>query len=556
MDDQNARRVLIVGWDGATFDLITPWAKAGYLPITARLLAEGARRTLNSTIPTLSPPAWTSFFTGKNPGRHGIFDFIRRRAGTYELQSVRNRLPSLGTLFHWAGQGGKRVGVINVPFTYPPEHVNGFMVSGLSAALEWEFTYPFELRDELLAQGYRIDNPIYYQGDNDQAYVEAALAITRKRAEVALHLLKTREWDLGMVVFTNIDQLLSFGWHHMDSTHPRHDPALAYLGNSVLELHQFLDTVLGQMMELAGEDTTVILGSDHGMGPLYKEVFLNNWLREKGYLVMRRAPRAAQGYRRFMRHLGVSREGIWRWLGRARTQRLKGMLPDRFHGLIPTEHPSLAEQIDWAKTKAYSFGNVGQVYVNLVGREPQGTVKPGQEYVDLVTELTCDLYDLTDPETGERLVDVVYRKEDLYDGPYLDAAPDLNIIMKNYSYITQMRRELAHCELVRPSLNMSGFHRREGIFVAAGPSIRPGEYSPGSITDVTPTVLYLMALAIPDDMDGQVMSDIFAPAFRKRFPVQRRAVVNGLTSRVPDIELNGREEEQVLRRLRELGYLD
>ena len=133
MTNGTEERVLIVGWDGATFDLITPWVQQGRLPHTARLIAEGAQRQLLSTIPTLSPPAWTSLITGKNPGRHGTFDFVRRQPGAYDLQTVRNDLPSLGTVFHWVSQAGKKVGVLNVPFTYPPEPVNGFMVSGLGA---------------------------------------------------------------------------------------------------------------------------------------------------------------------------------------------------------------------------------------------------------------------------------------------------------------------------------------------------------------------------------------------------------------------------------------
>lgn len=552
MDVRTAQRVLIVGWDAATFDLIKPWMKAGYMPHTKRLLTEGAHRVLNSTIPTLSPVAWTSLITGKNPGRHGTFDFVKRRPGTYELQSVRNHLLSLGTLFHWVNQAGKRVGVINVPFTYPPEPIDGFMVSGMSGALEWEFTYPPELRQELLAQGYLIDNPIPYQDGNDQNYLEAALATTRKRAEVTQRLLQTKEWDLFMVVFMNIDQLLSFLWHHMDPTHPRHDPALAHLSRGILELHQYLDTVLGQMIDLAGEDTTVIVASDHGIGPLYKEVFLNNWLQERGYLIRQEAP-SAQAYRRMMRRLGLSRESIWRRIGRARTQAFKRLLPDRLRRLIPTEHPALADQVEWSRTKAYSFGNIGQIYVNLIGREPDGIVHPGAEYESLLADLTRDLYKFTDPETGEKLVDVVYRKEELYDGPYLESAPDLNLIMKNYSYITQMRREFAHSELIRPSLSMSGFHRREGIFIARGLNIQHGEFLPTFIADVTPTVLYLMGLPIPDDMDGQVMLDICTSAFRERFPIQ--SIASHPTPRPPDSEPNREEEEKLLKRLEDLGYL-
>jgi len=552
MTNGTEERVLIVGWDGATFDLITPWVQQGRLPHTARLIAEGAQRQLLSTIPTLSPPAWTSLITGKNPGRHGTFDFVRRQPGAYDLQTARNDLPSLGTVFHWVSQAGKKVGVLNVPFTYPPEPVNGFMVSGLGAAPQWKFTYPAELRHELLAQGYAIDFPIAYREGNDQAYLEAVLATTRRQADVALQLMRDRAWDLFMVVFTGIDQVLSFLWHHFDPTHPRHDPALAFLGEGVLTLHQLLDTVLGEMMEIAGASATIALVSDHGMGPLYKEVFLNNWLRSRGYLVMREMPRPATGYQRIMRRLGITREGIWRRIGRARTQAIKRRLPASWQRLVPTEHPSLADHVDWERTRAYSFGNVGQIYINLAGREPRGIVQPGAEYRAVVDALARDLRDLTDPQTGERLVDAVYHREELYDGPFLEQAPDLNLIMRNYSYITQMRRELASHELVAPSVNMSGFHRREGIFIARGPAVVRGAYAPADITAVTPTVLHLMGLPIPDDMDGQVMTDLCAPDLP---PPQRLSARGRFSAQVAAPTLSAQEEEEMLKRLKDLGYL-
>ena len=549
---QAANKALVIGWDGATFDLIKPWLRQGHLPNTARLLESGAHRILNSVIPTLSPTAWTSFYTGKNPGRHGTFDFVVRAKDSYELVSHRNDLPSLGTLFHYLSAAGKRVGCVNVPFTYPPQAVNGFMVSGLSADIHWQFTYPPELGHELVESGYLIDNPIHYAPGNDAAYLEAALETTRTRAETVLRLMKREEWDFFMAVFMNVDQILSFLWHHMDNTHPRHDPSLAHLGDGILELHKYLDGILGQMIEIAGPDTLVILASDHGMGPLYKEVFLNNWLEQKGYLVRHKTKKTQQSYASLARKIGLTREGLWRRLGRARTQQLKRLLPQAAHGLIPTEHPSLSNQVDWSRTTAYSFGNIGQIYVNIEGREPQGIVHPGQEYDDLLNRLREDLNDMVDPETREKLVDAVYTKKELYNGPFLENAPDLNVIMKNYSYITQMRRELAGNAIIASADLMSGFHRREGIFAAQGHNVVSGERAPASIIDVAPTILYAMDLPIPSDMDGQPMLDLFSPSYTSRHPVESMAPRLDASS---EQRLSAEEEAKTLERLRDLGYL-
>ncbi|MBV7329268.1 alkaline phosphatase family protein [Chloroflexi bacterium TSY] len=324
------------------------------------------------------------------------------------------------------------------------------------------------------------------------------------------------------------------------------------LAQKILELHQLLDRALGDMMAEAGKDATVVLASDHGMGPLYKEVFLNNWLREQGYLVIKENPQTVTRYRQLMRSLGLTREGIWRVIGRARTQQFKQLLPRRLHGLVPTEHPTLANVVDWSKTKAYSMGNIGQIYINLAGREPFGIVNPGSEYDQVIDELKESLMTFCDPETGIPIVDYVYTKDELYDGHFKDRAPDLNIVMQNYGYVTQQRRELASDDLVRPIYSMSGFHRREGIFLAYGPFIQSGEYEPASIIDVTPTLLHLLGLPIPDDMDGQVMHDICTAPLADEESV-RRIEIDALIDQ--NIDLQDEDEERMLHRLKDLGYL-
>lgn len=548
------KRVLIIGWDGATFDLIEPWIAQGHLPNLARLMQEGSYRRLRSTVPTLSPPAWTSFMTGKNPGRHGTFDFFRRNPSNYELLTTHNNLAQLGTLFRWVSHHGKKVGALNVPYTYPPEPVNGFMVSGLGAAPEWEFVYPPELKSSILAMNYQIDNPIIYDGQNDEAYLAAALETTRIRAATALHLLKTQPWELFMVVFMNVDQILTFLWHHMDETHPRHDPQVSErLKQAALTIHVYLDEVLGEFLNEVDDETTVIVASDHGMGPLYKEVYLNSWLEQKGYLVRRPPSASREIYNTIARKVGFSRESIWRKIGRARTQAAKSWLPKRLHGLVPTEQKSLTEVVDWSKTVAYSFGNVGQIYVNVRGREPEGIVHPGAEYEQVIQRLITDLRAFTDPEDGKPVVDKIYRREELYDGLHMDESPDLNVIMRDYGYITVMRREFASgATILEPCASMTGFHRREGIFVVRGRNIQTGSHAPANITQVTPTALYNLGLPIPDDMDGTPMTDLFHPEFVHEHPVQTTpSLLEGADAQT----LSPDEEAEIQRRLQNLGYL-
>jgi predicted AlkP superfamily phosphohydrolase/phosphomutase len=553
MDIENDHKVLLVGWDGATFDLIQPWVDQGLMPNLAQLMAMGSSRRLRSVIPTLSPPAWTTFITGKNPGRHGTFDFLRRGATNYELQSDWNDLPTLGTLFNWVSRSGRKVGIMNVPFTFPPEPVNGFMISGLGGAREWEFVYPPVLKEEILAQGYRIDNPVIYEEGHDDEYLAAALETTRIRAQVALKLMQRQPWDLFMVVFMNIDQILSFMWHHMDESHPRWDAAVSpRYKKTVLELHQYLDTILGEMMAIAGDKATVVVASDHGMGPLYNEVFLNVWLEQKGYLVRKRPTLVRRAYYRLARKAGFSRQNIWRRIGRARTQAAKRMMPKRLHALVPEEHSGLTDVVDWSKSRAYSFGNVGQIFINLAGREPQGIVQPGLQYEEVVNQLIHDLKTFTDPADGQPVVDHIYRREELYDGPHFDRAPDINVVMRDYGYITQARREFAQDEVIRPSGNMSGFHRREGIFVMKGKQVKTAVLPPADIIQVTPTILYDFGLPLADDMDGQPMLDLFSENYVKQNAVQYTPAINATAA---EHELTAEQQNALHKQLESLGYL-
>ena len=209
--------------------------------------------------------------------------------------------------------------------------------------------------------------------------------------------------------------------------------------------------------------------------------------------------------------------------------------------------------VDWSKTVAYSFGNVGQSYVNVRGREPEGIVHPGAEYEQVIQRLITDLRAFTDPEDGKPVVDKIYRREELYDGPHMDESPDLNVIMRDYGYITVMRREFGYgATILEPCASMTGFHRREGIFVVRGRNIQTGPFTPANITQVTPTALYNLGLPIPDDMDGTPMTELFHPEFVHEHPVQTTpSLLEGADAQT----LSPDEEAEIQRRLQNLGYL-
>jgi len=549
-------RVLVIGLDGATFDLIKPWMAAGHLPVLAQLVREGAHGYLRSTIPTMSAPAWTSFMTGKNPGKHGVFDFGRRRPHDYEIQIVRNDLTRIGTFFGYLSRLGKRIITINVPMTYPPEPVNGIMISGLGAPEGGNFTYPKELRAQLVAKGYRVNNAVHYAVGREEAFIADVFETSNRRARIALELMQTTDWDCFVIVFRNTDEIMSFLWHDLDPSHPLHNPVrAARYGGAILDFHRRMDEVVGELCAAAGENTHVLIMSDHGMGPLVKDVNLNLWLIDTGFMTLRQPSPLVKAYQTLLRRTGLTRENISRRIGPRRMEQLRQIFPPRFHTAIPSVETTLSETVNWSKTRAYSLGWIGQIYINLKGREPEGIVLPGSDYEAVLADLTSALWELEDPETGERVVDAIWRKEELYTGPYLDVAPDLNIIMKGMSYVTQLRREFSQDTIFALPHDVTGVHRLDGILIAHGPEIRQGtEIQGAQIIDVAPTILHLMGVPVPEDMDGQVLTALFASDESKALSSAPAEPV--LPSETLPDQWTEEDEQEILRRLTDLGYIN
>jgi predicted AlkP superfamily phosphohydrolase/phosphomutase len=557
------KKLLVIGLDGAPFDLIQEWSQSGHLPNIANLIKQGSFGVLRSTIPVHSPTAWTSFITGLNPGKHGVFDFVRRETGGYQLRVIRANQIKGGSLWGWLGQNGRRVGVMNVPMTYPPEKVNGFLISGLGTPDYVNYTYPPELTEELNARGYRVNKKFFYTANRQDEWLDDIFAISEERGKTATRLMKENPCDFFMVVFRNTDEICHFYWHHMDESHPRYDPnAPTKYQTAIRDLYQLVDKQVGDIVDAAGENTNVILMSDHGAGPLYRDVFLNEWLWQQGWLKLKREPTSKRWSVNLLKALGITRKNIsdtLTWLGLHRIEVwIKKILGDRIHILPRDERPEFINAIDWSQTKAYSFGYYGQIFINLQGREPDGIVQPGKEYEDLRQEIAHQLQQIIDPEDGLPVVDKVYTKEELYDGPFLDEAPDLVTIMRGFSYITRKGYEFARERGVlfrEPYTEESGSHRIEGILIGAGPDIIPGQsLSEKEIQDLTPTLLNLLHCPIPSGMDGQPIVEMLTPKFRKHHPLEYTDAMQQSQHDESD-EWDAETEAEITERLKKLGYL-
>ena len=414
---QPSSKVMVIGLDGATFDLIEPWAETGHLPTFRRLMAQGAYGPLRSTIPPMTAPAWTSYMTGKNPGKHGLYDWIHRRDDSYGVSPVTASHCQDATLWSLLSNRDRRACVINVPMTFPPNAVNGVMISGLPApSTQVTITHPPDLLKEIEANvGEYLLYPDPGQAYSDSgvdAFLDNLYRTTETRLRVLDYLRAREDWDFTMVVLNGTDTVQHAMWKYMSTDHPLHQPdKREKYGDAILRYFQYVDRALDRIVSGLDDGTTLVIMSDHGFGPFHKFIHLNNWLRQEGWLQLKNSPWAKAKSGLFS--LGLTPMGVYNLLMRLGLGAFKReVVRGRGQGLLKRLFLSF-DDVDWQRTEAYSLGNVGQISVNVRGREPQGCVDPGEPYESLRDEIIDRLCQLQDPETGELVVEAAYRREEI-----------------------------------------------------------------------------------------------------------------------------------------------
>ncbi len=553
---RGAKKVLVIGLDGVPLSLIQAWAEEGALPTLSALMHKGVSGLLRSTIPPTSGPSWSSFMTGMGPGKTGIYDFLYRRDGSYSFPPVDATRRSGVSLWRLLSDAGLKVGVLNLPMSYPVEKVNGVMVSGwMTPQSARDFTYPPELHDELDKQvhGYHIYPTETFTEHRAQSFWRACYELLDMRTRVALHLLETRPWDMFMVVYFDTDRVLHQTWHYLDPTHPWRTDHEDKSG-VVRDYFTALDRSIGRVLAHADDDTLVIIMSDHGMGPAHNFIVLNNWLLETGMLRLRRNPLTVVREAAF--HAGVTLRNVHRVadvLGLATMAEYKGLYS--MDWLIKRLFLSFLD-VDWPHSKAYSFGrHCGPIYINVRGREPQGCVAPGEEYELVRDEIAKQALQWHDQRTGRRLIGQVLRREDIYSGPRFSEAPDLMLLPCDPSDIFFGLADFGSRETVDTVYRYSGMHRDHGMLIMAGPNVRPGQVvHDAAIQDLTPTILHALGQPVPDNMDGHVLVDGFAAEYMMDRPVVVKPTAEDDQTPQPGV-YTPEEEREIERRLGELGYL-
>jgi predicted AlkP superfamily phosphohydrolase/phosphomutase len=571
------QRVFMVGWDGATFDLIRPWVAEGKLPTIARLMQQGVHGPLRSTLPPWTFPAWTSFMTGKNPGKHGIFDFFRPRPGTYDLEFVKGGHRCGPTFWQILSAAGRSVVSISLPCTFPPDPVNGVMISGFDfpgegpgSFVDPQGMYPRELYAELNRNVGRhpIDASIIGEVNRGRfdLVLQRMLETVRQKAATAKYLMSHRPWDCFMILFGESDGAGHQFWKYCDPRSPLFTDQPPGLQDSLLQVYQELDRQTGELLARLPPDTTVLMLSDHGFGGVSNWVLYPNcWLCEKGWLRLR-----GQTKHRLARGL----EALKLWAVRA----LPAWLQRGFYRFASSlvgrlEARTRYGMIDWEGTQAYFDENpyFPVLRINLQGRQPRGVVAPGAEYEAVRDRLIRQLEAWRHPETGAPIVEKAYRREEVYAGPCLEQAADIIpkwALHDGYSYAFRKSSKaprLTWIEQVDPRkaehaqffAGKSGTHRDDGIFLAQGPAVREGAAVEGArIIDLAPTILALLDVPIPDDMDGRVLTEIFAHVPAQRLAAQPAAAATS----PPPTEANGvyhaEDTQKIAQRFKCLGYVD
>ncbi|MBI5504799.1 MAG: alkaline phosphatase family protein [Deltaproteobacteria bacterium] len=558
------RRVLVIGLDGAPFPLLRQWAEAGHLPTLRRLFAEGSAGVLGSTMPPTSGPAWSSFATGKNPGKTGIYDFLYRRAGGYVFPPVNTTMRSGASLWRLLSDAGLKVGVVNLPISYPVEEVDGVFISGwMTPYFATDYTWPAGLGEELRTRvgDYRIYPAETFSERGAEGFFRAADELLDLLTRTTLYLMERNDWDFFMTVYFDVDRILHQLWHYLDDDHPwrrgdRRDGAT--LAAPVLRYFQRLDADIARVIAKAGEGTSVLLMSDHGMGRASRFVVLNNLLLELG--LMKLDSDLPTRLKAFALRRGLTLRNVHRLadrLGLAKHAEYKNVYS--FDGVLKRFFLSFLN-VDWERTRAYSYGrHYGSLFLNVKGREPRGMIEPAA-YERTRDEIAEAVLAYRDPELGRPLVSRVIRREEVYRGARFEEAPDLILLPWDDADIFYGLSDFGSSRIWDETYRYSGMHRDNGVLAACGGAIARGTApARASIVDVAPTVLHLLGQPVPDDMDGRVLEELLDADFLAANPVQRRAVTDhgsGADQAMPQRDYSAEEEAEVLERLRDLGYLN
>jgi len=551
-------RILVIGLDGATFEVIEPLISEGKLPTIGRLLREGTRAILESTAFPHSAPAWTSCMTGVNPGKHGVFGFgVRDDQNNYRFQLPNSTTVKAKTLPRLLSEYGKVSVLINEPISYPPYPINGTIISGMLTPQGERFTFPPEFQDELLkgVPNYVTEvSPFDFDLETTAgkgAYAEALFDTIRARTRAAQLLMEKKAWDFFMVVFTELDRMQHHFWAEMDRSHLFHHQRDRSLNRLIPKTYEALDEAVRIITEARPSDTQVLVVSDHGAGPLEKIFYMNKFLEERGFLTLKtpilsKKQNPVKVLIKKIPGMQAVYNRLARFNRKRKRQSIKASDPRHYRQKIAQWVAE--DMVDWDHTQAFTdhYG----IRINQKGREPKGIVPPGEETQKILNDLREQLLTLRFPHSGKPVVTDLREGTEVYRGSFANRGPDLITFMDvgnpHPAYFTR--------EVFRDSLVTTGAHKKDGIFIAWGPGIRQNKsLGRAHIVDVAPTASYSIGIPLTPEMDGGVL-DIFEQRLDSLKISERRGT--SMLSQERETPYTAEQESEIKDQLKSLGYLD
>jgi predicted AlkP superfamily phosphohydrolase/phosphomutase len=525
-------RTILIGLDGATWTVLDPLMAGGHMPALRALVGGGVRADLRSTPHPLTPPAWTTLMTGVNPGRHGIFDFLRaerRKGGAFFTLNNYNDIRA-ETIWSIVSRSGGRVVSVNFPLMAPPPAIHGAVVPGM---LSWKHlranVHPAQLYDELkalpefdareISWDFEHEKKALQHIPDDEAEEWVRWHIRREQHwfKIVQHVMSREPADLVAVMFDGVDKLQHACWRFLD-------PCLAGRSPSTFEqrMHALcreyfakLDGFIARIIEIAGSDARIFVASDHGFGPTDTVFRVNNWLHERGWLAWPSEDANLQGGVRAAHH-------------------------------VP---------FDMVHTRAYAqSGATNGVHIR-VSEEPGDGGVPPAEYESFRDQLVRDLRAVRDPDTGQAIVRDILRREDVFPGPHMHRAPDLTLVLFDHGFVSVVRTD----EVIWKRPNVTGTHYPIGVLAATGPGLRRGaRLAEQNILDMAPTLLHSLGLPVPEDFEGRVIADVFDSSWLRGHAVhaagQTMQVAAEPTAPIPAEAAE--QDEEIMDRLRALGYVE
>ncbi len=561
--------VLAFGLDGATFRIIDPLIKKGKLPTLKKLIDNGISNNLQTTIPPVSTSAWSSFATAVNPGKHGILDFTYRIPHSWKSKPVNAYNRKGLTIWELLSNVNKTVGIVNIPLTYPPSSVNGFMISGFPLPEGCnDYTYPKELASILMNKGWDLSDIATqaYSTSQFDSFLDGLYRRIRDRTEAVLYLMGEFDLDFLMIHLLETDKVQHEFWKFMEKKNHNSDTMSKKYGNAIENIFIEADKRIDQVIKSVDEDVTVIVLSDHGFCSSKYFIHPNTWLLNEQYIQFKRDP--ILRIKTSLFRLGLTPSNLFKLQPRGLQARITKNVDSKYHKKVGTSFLEKVrdafsrtlflsfDDVDWMNTKAYALGNsgIGQIFVNIQESKYETVAISPKDLEPIKLEIISKIKNIS--VDGVRLVDDVYRREEIYSEPYINEAANIIVIFKDFNYTAVQTPIFLSNKLVERNFTARGesSHDMIGVLIMKGPWINKSKNrGKAEIIDVMPTILYLLNASIPTNIDGKILMKNIQTSFLKKRKPKYQEIASKTFSE--SRKITEEEERLIMQSLSRMGYV-